>query len=326
VKGIGLRPSERQDDTLFQFIVAGSEVPHDTLMSDHKALLDYMVDNTGRTNLNLGELVFVDSWRPNIRMASKFSEGRVFIVGDAAHIHCTSGGQGIVSCVQDSMNLSWKLALVERGLSSPRLLATYDEERRPVIKDMLRITTETFDQLLTGKIIGWPKDFSELRQFGVNYRWGSIIINDTPDLAPVGAYGAVDGRPRGGDRAPNATGLVDVLNGTETSIFEILTSSRHTVFVLINSIEQATPFVEILTRWPADTFKCAVIFSGHVSSTETASFSVGRVLVDRDNHAYKTYLPNGSSKVIVIRPDGIIGALTDDVSGLEKYLQLIFIV
>ena len=80
-------------------------------------------------------------------MVNKFGEGRVFVVGDAAHVHSPAGGQ--VSCrghnaaslniltinqggnssIQDSFNLAWKIALVCQGYSSSSLLDSYNEER-----------------------------------------------------------------------------------------------------------------------------------------------------------------------------------------------------
>ncbi|KAL5523274.1 hypothetical protein ACEPAF_1541 [Sanghuangporus sanghuang] len=327
VKGISLRPSECQNDTLFSFIIGGSEVPYSELMSDHQTLLDYMLKTTGCTNLKFGELVHVDDWRPNIRMANNFSKGRVFIAGDAAHIHCTSGGQGVVSCVQDVMNLCWKLALVECGVSSPTLLSTYDEERRPVIKDMLSITTAIFDQIVTGKVTAWPKSLLDLRQFGVNYRWSSIIVDDRPDADPVGTYDATLGKPHAGDRAPEAPGLIDVKNTTKTSVFKMLVYFRHTVLVFTDTLEEATPFINELKRTPANMFQWAVILpQSMVSSRIGIAPSVeGLLLIDYDNHAYTNYLPDESRRVVVIRPDGVIGALTGSPIGLQKYLELIFV-
>ncbi|OCB87443.1 hypothetical protein A7U60_g5348 [Sanghuangporus baumii] len=269
----------------------------------------------------------VDLYRPNIRMANNFSKGRVFIAGDAAHIHCTSGGQGVVSCVQDVMNLCWKLALVECGVSSPTLLSTYDEERRPVIKDMLSITTAIFDQIVTGKVTAWPKSLLDLRQFGVNYRWSSIIVDDRPDADPVGTYDATLGKPHAGDRAPEAPGLIDVKNTTKTSVFKMLVSFRHTVLVFTDTLEEATPFINELKRTPASMFKWAVILpQSMVSSRIGIAPSVeGLLLIDYDNHAYTNYLPDESRRVAVIRPDGVIGALTGSPIGLQKYLELIFV-
>jgi 2-polyprenyl-6-methoxyphenol hydroxylase-like FAD-dependent oxidoreductase len=77
----------------------------------------------------------------NARLADRYRVGRVFLAGDAAHIHPPTGGQGLNTSVQDSYNLSWKLAAVLGG-APEKLLATYEEERRPIAAGMLGLATQ----------------------------------------------------------------------------------------------------------------------------------------------------------------------------------------
>ncbi len=70
-------------------------------------------------------------WDATADTAERFQKGRVFLVGDAAHVMPPSGGFGGNTGVQDAHNIAWKLALVLKGLAGPDLLATYDLERRP---------------------------------------------------------------------------------------------------------------------------------------------------------------------------------------------------
>ncbi|MGA8013303.1 MAG: FAD-dependent monooxygenase [Candidatus Acidiferrales bacterium] len=70
-------------------------------------------------------------WDATADTAERFQKGRVFLVGDAAHVMPPSGGFGGNTGVQDAHNIAWKLALVLKGLAAPDLLATYDLERRP---------------------------------------------------------------------------------------------------------------------------------------------------------------------------------------------------
>jgi 2,4-dichlorophenol 6-monooxygenase len=72
----------------------------------------------------------ITRWSVDAVMASKFSVGRVFLVGDAAHRHPPTGGLGLTSAIHDVHNLSWKLAAVLDGHASPELLETYGPERR----------------------------------------------------------------------------------------------------------------------------------------------------------------------------------------------------
>ncbi|MBP2703724.1 FAD-dependent monooxygenase [Microbispora sp. RL4-1S] len=68
----------------------------------------------------------------NTRLADRFRDGRVLLVGDAAHVHSSIGGPGLNLGLQDTVNLGWKLAAEIHGWAPPGLLDTYDSERRPV--------------------------------------------------------------------------------------------------------------------------------------------------------------------------------------------------
>jgi 2-polyprenyl-6-methoxyphenol hydroxylase-like FAD-dependent oxidoreductase len=74
------------------------------------------------------------------RQVAAYRKGRVFVAGDAAHIHPPDGGQGLQTGVQDAVNLGWKLAHVIKGTSSESLLDTYHAERHPVGARVLRNT------------------------------------------------------------------------------------------------------------------------------------------------------------------------------------------
>ncbi|GHB23285.1 FAD-dependent oxidoreductase [Streptomyces viridiviolaceus] len=72
------------------------------------------------------------------RQVPAYRVGRVFLAGDAAHVHTPAGGQGMNTGLQDAANLSWKLAAVLRGHAAPALLDTYHAERHPVGRTVLR--------------------------------------------------------------------------------------------------------------------------------------------------------------------------------------------
>jgi 3-(3-hydroxy-phenyl)propionate hydroxylase len=76
-------------------------------------------------------------YRFHARTVDTFSKGRIFLAGDAAHITPPFAGQGLVAGLRDAANLSWKLAWVIDGRASPRILDSYDQERRPHVKAMI---------------------------------------------------------------------------------------------------------------------------------------------------------------------------------------------
>ena len=95
-------------------------------------------------------------FRIHHRHASALRVGRTFIAGDAAHIHSPFGGQGMNTGLQDVWNLVWKLDFVLRGHGNEHLLASYSEERLPVIKQVI----DTTDHLT--KVMGSPSRFVQV--------------------------------------------------------------------------------------------------------------------------------------------------------------------
>jgi 2-polyprenyl-6-methoxyphenol hydroxylase-like FAD-dependent oxidoreductase len=131
------------------------------------------------------------------RTAERWSEGRVFLAGDAAHTMPPFMGQGMCSGIRDAKNLAWKLDLVVRGLADDALLDTYEIERRPHVDDWTVISLETgrvsctVDPLLAAQRdadfrAGYRPPIPEMPQLvgGVLHRNGSGL-----PIAPAGELG-----------------------------------------------------------------------------------------------------------------------------------------
>ena len=98
--------------------------------------------------------IWLSSFRINERKVTDYRAGRVFLAGDAAHVHSPAGGQGMNTGMQDACNLAWKLALVVRGIGSESLLDSYSAERSPIGDQVLNETGRvTSMATLTGKVV-----------------------------------------------------------------------------------------------------------------------------------------------------------------------------
>jgi 3-(3-hydroxy-phenyl)propionate hydroxylase len=92
------------------------------------------------TDFGLHSPRWISRYNDAARQATRYRDGRVFLAGDAAHIHYPAGGQGLNTGVQDAVNLGWKLAAVVRGRAGAELLDSYHDERHPVGARVLQNT------------------------------------------------------------------------------------------------------------------------------------------------------------------------------------------
>ncbi|MGA4840018.1 FAD-dependent monooxygenase [Streptomyces sp. G45] len=166
-----------------------------------------------RTHLaaeDVTEVRWASDFRPRAALADRFRAGRVFLAGDAAHVHSPAGGQGLNTSVQDAYNLGWKLGLVVRHGASPSLLDTYEEERRPIAAGMLDLSTRIHR--------GEARRGAATRQLGLAYRDSSLTRDTRTDRT------AGDG-VRAGDRAPDgpldAGRLFDALRGPHFTLLAV---------------------------------------------------------------------------------------------------------
>lgn len=109
------------------------------------ATMQRLYDASSHIPVRLHDMEWSSHFRINSRMLAHLRHGRIFFGGDAAHIHSPAGGQGMNTGIQDMINLSWKLALVYRGLASDALLDTYGAERLPIIQGIVSTTERATD-------------------------------------------------------------------------------------------------------------------------------------------------------------------------------------
>ncbi|MEE1759011.1 FAD-dependent oxidoreductase [Streptomyces sp. SP18BB07] len=159
------------------------------------------------------EVRWASDFRPRTALAHRFRQGRVFLAGDAAHVHSPAGGQGLNTSVQDAYNLGWKLGTVLRGDADEALLDTYEEERRPVAAAMLGLSTRVHR--------GEERRGRATQQLGLGYRDSSLSV-DTRDTLPSDAL-------RAGDRAPDGrrggVRLFDAFRGPHWTLLTVDTEA-----------------------------------------------------------------------------------------------------
>jgi hypothetical protein len=230
-------------------------------------------------------------------MTDRLRVGRVFLAGDAAHVHPIAGGLGMNSGIHDAYNLGWKLGLVLAGAAAPGLLGTYEEERLPVASWLLDITSERLDAVLAAiEKPGGGVDAvasAELSQLTLGYRW-SRLSRDAANRA-AGRSGGL----RAGDRAPDAP-CRDGLTGAPVRLFDLF---RGPHFTLLGLGERSAAALGALDT---DFVKPYLVGPGG--------------LIDDHGHVARTY---GKDLVILVRPDGYVGLIAnaDDAPAVAGYLR-----
>ncbi|MEE8601953.1 FAD-dependent monooxygenase [Euzebya tangerina] len=249
------------------------------------------------------------------RQAVRFSKGRGFLVGDAAHVHTPWGGQGMNLGISDAFNLGWKLALVTRGLAEPTLLQTYHDERHPIAADVVRTTDIGARAMLVRD--EW---YAPLRTFAMN-RLDRVdvfydhLIHRLSQLKPhyrrtghaEGRLGAV----HAGDRAPDRA-FYDGVAGRDARLHDLLDPAGHTLLVFTDSRGTGPRAVaERVRRRFADLVTTVAVTSNEGQAESLA----GNLPVALDRaHDLGGLWTNHPTGLLLVRPDQFVswaGPATD---------------
>ena len=217
--------------------------------------------------------------------------------------------------------------MVYKGLSAPSLLDTYTTERLPVIVEMLSVTTGMLNKMREARTTESAMEREKrLNMLGVNYRMSPIVVDEFTHAEPVDAYRVLnEGELVAGDRAPDAPGLLVVAIGEETRLFDIFRATYHTVLVFTSDASTTTGILEVLRKYPGDAIRLVTVLP---QGSEGAT--VGQVdavqVVDQGGHAYQAYLAvKDEQRVVVVRPDGVAGAIVHGAEGVQGYFDKIFL-
>ncbi|MBS3904264.1 MAG: FAD-dependent monooxygenase [Simkania sp.] len=269
----------------------------------------------------------------NSRMSKEYHKERIFLVGDAAHIHSPVGGQGMNTGLQDAFNLAWKLALVHQGKADPTLLASYSQERHTVGKKLLK-TTKLASHMATLKnpvaivlrnlLMSWIMRYPFIQkqltraisQIAICYRKSPIVIDAGPFYSG----------PKAGVRAPNAQ-LLDQNIATDLYTLLANTTTHH---LLLFSGPHSTPAelrrllsisAQVATLYPQ---QIASLLIMHEPLPVELSSNI-RVMLDPSYTAHRIYRVKKTAAYI-IRPDTYIGcrSIPFKEAYIEKYFKQLF--
>lgn len=236
-----------------------------------------------------------------------------------------------------------------KKLASPSLLETFTEERLPVVAEMLQKSSE-MHKVTVEEIAGRASSRrgGVMFMLDINYRWSSIVLEERNKSELIAAemkryaYGGYEKGLCAGDRAPDATGLLvhshssvgiaKRVHGEDTTLFKLFDASRHSILVFASS-SSSSPLcdgIDSLAMLPEakETIQTFFVSKSPPSGAtlDTDKSRMDAFLVDRDGHAHGAYLVGDEEfTVVIIRPDGYIGAITKDQGGLKRYFDKLFV-
>ena len=285
--------------------------------------------------------VWISPFRIGHRHADHIDQGRIFLSGDAAHIHSQVSGQGMNTGLQDAVNLGWKLALVCKGLSKPELLATYEAERLPTIKKIL-FGTDLATKAVTMRHSVGQQAVNQLARLLIEFEPVHDYLNrniteleiNYRGLGCISPYYAKQSRRRAlrlrrvaipGDHAPRAPHLSTLPDQDGIRLYDLLRHAGHTLVFLQGedslgpSSAEVVGFAnELRTRFVAEINPIAVRLEDTWNPADF-DFPVVEDIGEEMHYAYDAE----SSSVYLIRPDGYIGFRSDweDRDALKPFLE-----
>ena len=255
-------------------------------------------------------------------IVDRYRDGRVFVAGDAAHLHPPAGGQGMNTGIQDAWNLAWKLALAVRGVAAPGLLDSYQIERRPQGEEVVgRAVRLAFTDELDREDL--KRQFLQEMSMLVSYADSPLVGESSVDPAALDAAG-----PAPGSRAPDVSGLRRPGVGHPLRLRDLTQGTRHTLLLYADaSADEAT--MATVEKLSADVRQQAY---GEVEvylllSPDAAAPSAQHPPVVRDTDgAFRADYGVTGAAAYLIRPDGYVGFRSRpvDAEALREHLQQIF--
>lgn len=319
----------------------GQEIPQASVEVFQCLLVQY----TGDSRTTISNPTWMSNFRINYRMVTEYRKGRVFLAGDAAHIHSPFGGQGMNIGIQDAYNLAWKLALVLAGKARESLLDTYQEERMPIARYVLQGShTGTGILVVQNPVLRWLRDHvllpllnldsiqrylaQQASELNMHYRRSSLSHSYYESRGNVSELLTWRRAPHAGDRAlpddclsypsHEQTNLYQALRGTESHL--LLFAGLAPADKEYAQLAGLASKVETLT---GGCVKAHLVLASSEKPTHLTWH--GSILLDPQGKLHALYGARRQS-LYFIRPDGYIGLRSQPASEeqLPGYLGKIF--
>ena len=283
------------------------------------AEMQRLVDERGFTELRLSDPRWMTLFHMHYRLVPRYRHGRVFLAGDAAHVHSFIGGQGMNTGIQDAHNLAWKLALVMGGQAPAWWLDSYENERRSVAADVLRWTKEATDQLTTYAdltpaererlLLHLPVPESEQasaraheEEIDLDYRASPLCLS----------LDEVDAGPRAGSRAPDASPIL--VDGEPSSLLEVLSAPK---FHLLSFSDSLLDRGRIELDHDGSWLRVLRVDPERVDSRPTSTTAI---IEDTEGELGRLYRSE-DFRLYLIRPDGYVAVRCRSLDRLLGYVQ-----
>lgn len=260
-------------------------------------------------------------FRISHRIVNAYGHGRVFIAGDAAHIHPPTGAQGMNTGIQDAHNLAWKLALAVSGVAAPGLLGSYDAERRPIGEEVVGRTVRSARDGIGADSSDPAFVIRREAQLLIDYA-GSPIITGASLVVTAGTADA-------GRRAPDARGLTRAAVTSPIRLFSLLNAREHTLLLYAGEASGAEDVAvfESVARVVVEAARGMVNVYLVAAPHADMATTILPLITDEEGEFATAYGATGAS-VFLVRPDGYLaysqpgGAL--DTAGLTAALRTTF--
>jgi 2-polyprenyl-6-methoxyphenol hydroxylase-like FAD-dependent oxidoreductase len=298
--------------------------PPDPSLAEMQAI----VDERGPGGVRLSEPFWLSGFRIHERKVANYRRGRVFLAGDAAHIHSPAGGQGMNTGMQDAWNLAWKLGLVSSGRARASLLDSYTLERGEVGEMVLRNATRLtrvatlrnpISQFIRNRVVGLLGMLPAFRRGFVRTLNELAIHYPNSPLNGESAGAWASGSVRPGDRLPDVP-VREPATGREERLLSVLRGVEHKLLLLPKGTDPAdvSALAELGKRaeesWPG-------VVRVYLIAPAEATPGV-TVWVDPSG-SVRGLLGASEQAVAVVRPDGYLSYRAQPPSweGLRAHLD-----